>query len=249
MNCLRRAIMVLLACFCVIGNAKADSDCLHKWTDFDYGKHGYDPEKVTLEFVDDEYHCYKQSVPTSVCEYCGERMYEGRATATSAVHSFQVKDWNLDADTDELSLCVECAVCKYVREEWCNVQHILEGKVQSCILGGKCDDQNSGYLNQQGSIIASGTWIVPPDFDMGEASGFVAVVYDEEEKIYQFSAREYCPLCGRPRAVLRGWRTPDFREEWDGLPVMSEEDFLTVGMPQDLPYQLIDQLRKEAGAA
>ncbi len=88
----------------------------------------------------------------------------------------------------------------------------------------------------------------PVDLEIGERLWNISLVYVEEWGQYMFTAREHCPLCGRPRPHAYQQLPEDYDLEGSGIPMMDEVQFLTDGVPDNLPYQLIDALRSQAAA-
>lgn len=235
-------LLLVSFAYCDAGKSEA-ADCTHVWEPYAQEIHGQIADEIVLSEVDPLFHVYMVRSPGSVCAVCGECEYSP-GTGVHAYHSYEVKQWRCAETGDEVTISWSCRVCSYERTEHTTLQAIVQGTEANCLLGGKCDGARTGYMTDR-QIITSGD----RSNIVGEKEWFIALVYDPQAHTFLYASRDYCPLCGKPKIFAPAFATTVFNENWSGLPIMTEEYFLTVDMPDNLPYQLIDQLRKEAGAA
>lgn len=119
-----------------------------------------------------------------------------------------------------------------------DVQSILGGQENDCLTGGACKDYYRGMMFSTGIEAADGGRT-----DSIVFSCIVAIPRENGLMDYNYGLREYCVRCGRP--VLRIWDTSYGapKQEWEKANVLTEEEFASYNMPDDLPFQLIDNLR------
>lgn len=219
--------------------------CEHQWIVED--KEGVQ-QKVELENVNDKYHLLITYSLKSVCSECGEQSFQNR-NYTYMPHSYLVEGWSFENDKCSVNVTWQCCICGHVLSEVISMNDVLAGSLEWCLYGGECENKLSGYLHKDGYILPEGGAYLPGGVEVNEKEYMIAIIYDPNNMNFHFSHRTYCATCGRPYRLSTSSPTPMFNENWNGLPIMTEEYFLTVDMPENLPYQLIDQLRKEAGAA
>ena len=83
-------------------------------------------------------------------------------------------------------------------------------------------------------------------------SKYVVVCEDENApaylliKTYMLVERVYCVRCGKPQMLIEdiSFNTP--KVEWPDTPVVTEDEFYTVDLPDDLLYKWLDRLRIKA---
>ncbi len=222
--------------------------CVHRWVPYNEALHGILPEEITVRQVDETYHACSRWYPSEVCELCGERT-GGHGGGPWTPHSYTVTDWSWNEAGDAARITLSCGVCQYVYTYELPLAALLTGTDDSCLHGGACDLRQSAQLYENGMILPYGKMdIYRPDLQLGEPQWYISLVYVEERGQYMFTDRVHCPTCGRPRADWYQQLPADYDLEGSGIPMMDEDQFLTVGVPEDLPYQLIDQLREEAAA-
>ena len=213
-------------------------ECEHKWVLFT----SFLDMELTIEQNDDSSHNYVRSYPKEVCSLCGAYGDVWLASKESQPHAFELSGWS--GTEENITMHLKCHLCGYEKDWAMGLEAILTSGAAPCLHGGQCTRGDRGYMDTQGKI-------VPWTWSAEEQVRLVAVLHNADEQTYQPATRHYCSVCGRPGYDdnLRNPPQTEFNESWNSLPIMSEADFLTVDMPDDLPYQLIDQLRKEAGAA
>ncbi len=239
-------LATLIVSFAESQNGECDAGkCVHQWETMDFSHYN---TVVEQEVGDDERHWLGHYGSHETCSICGELNDYYRVSASGQSHAFDVISCKaFEGDEVEILFC--CRMCEYERSERTTIQTIVDGTAETCLLGGACPRNIVGFMNDKGIILPDSMVGVPTNYDIGERVWFNAVIYDADNRTFLFSSRDYCPVCGRPRIFAPSYATPVFNENWNGLPIMTEEYFLTVDMPENLPYQLIDQLRKEAGGA
>ena len=233
---------------CVSAEGPVEDNCAHQWEPFNLTEHGYDPEMVHLVNVDAQRHKYMMPRPSSVCKLCGERLYQGEGTLSNDLHSYIVDEWHELIPGQSVFVTYKCAVCEYMHQVELSYQSICDGSAPSCLFGGACDQKAVGYMTTDGLVLPQGEWILPAELADVEKRWDIAIVYDMQDKTFCFTDREYCAVCGRPRIPETRQTTQVFYTNWNGLPIMTEEYFLEVDMPDNLPYQLIDNLRQATGS-
>lgn len=245
---MRARILGLLLCCILIGWASALSedgaDCSHQWKDVEDAAL-VASSRIEMKAENDVYHVIYRLKPDAVCTICGQIAYCG--SGSYVVHSYVVKEWARE-EKGMIRIVYECCVCYHVHEVRVELQVVYDGTAESCLYGGKCDLRNVGFMNDRGQVLSNLNISIPNVFETGDMVWLSALIYDNAEGTFLFAGREYCPVCGRARISTRETPTTGFRDRYNGLPIMTEDYFLTVDMPDNLPYQLIDQLRQEAGA-
>lgn len=242
---LRNLLCVLILCISMLAIQFVQAEgCQHQWNDVYSARDEY-ATQIVLHTVDDSCHWYMERYASAICVICNELLYEGDAWIPAAQHSFVVRDMNLDVNND-VRVTFVCAVCDYVREEVTALHQLLSGTNQECLLGGQCDPTKVAYLTEKGIILPEALGVVPHSFDAGDKMLYAVLVYNKDTQSFQLASRVHCAVCGRPR--INGYQSPStvFSERWNGLQIMTEDYFLELNMPDNLPYQLIDQLRQEA---
>ena len=241
--------VVLLALLGGIGKhaaAEAVSAHEHQWNVCSNVEQEEFPYLIELVEVTNVSHAYMRYFPVKRCLTCDEIQYGG--SASYAMHSYVVQEYHFQQEKEMIVVTWKCKVCKYQHTEQCEVQLIKEGKMPICLLGGSCEANARGYLYDNGIILPEMMGNVPVEYSGSEKLLLHALIYNEQNQSFLQGYRQYCPLCGRPRIESLSQPTTKFKEKWNGLPIMTEQYFLTVDMPQNLPYQLIDTLRQESGA-
>ncbi len=234
----------------VCGLANAEEKCIHQWVRYDEEKHGVLPTEISEPVIAETYHLYIWRSPTKVCELCGVRDLGEYGSGARVPHAYKVADWKKNEIGDAVQITLACGVCEYVHVYDISLQALLDGTAESCLLGGPCKKGTPGYQYENGLVM----YLVrrhpyPDDFYVGERESYTPQIYDPEAQTFLFASREFCPVCGRPQASNTYQPQVEYIESWNGLPIMTMEFFLTNGVPEGLPYQLIDQLRQEAGGA
>ncbi len=225
--------------------AEEQALCGHQWTD-DTAVLASVSVKKEIQAADDMRHIISRLYPVMICTECGEVVYGG--TGAYALHSYTVKAWE-SYPNGTVSIDYQCMVCMHTCTMLVERKMLFDSTSDYCLTGGACDIGESGYLNKEGQILSE-LHISGADAEgWGEKAWFSALIYEPAEKTFLWGERVYCPLCGRPRVSTPELPTTYFDNRYNGLPIMTKEYFLTVDMPDNLPYQLIDQLRKEAGVA
>lgn len=236
MACCIALIAALSMAVCALAEDAAP-ECGHQWVLFT----SFLEMDQTIEQGNDSTHNWVRSYPKDVCALCGAYGDVWLASKTSQPHAFELAGWSGEAES--ITMHLQCHLCGYEKDWTMGLEAILTSEAAPCLHGGQCTRGDRGYMDTQGKI-------VPWTWSAEEQVRLVAVIYDADEQTFQPVTRHYCSVCGRPGYddTLQNPQT-EFSESWHGLPIMTEEDFLTVDMTDNLPYQLIDQLRKEAGAA
>lgn len=225
-------------------------NCEHEWTAFNPYKHGYLAEEVKIIATDEESHQCIMTVPESMCARCDAREYKGSVIDIANRHAYFVSDWCYQDEGAAIEITWTCSLCEYERIETIPLQTIINGSGETCLHGGVCDAKNVGYMHEDGYIYDSGAAVLP---DLTKPDDTKRLFYDallaqngETGIELSLVCREYCSLCGRPSVTLLSRSLQSFSDQWNGLSVYTEEAYLQRDMPQNLPYQLIDQLRREA---
>lgn len=239
-------LMVLIGlCSVVCATADSVTDCVHDWVAFDKSVHGIQEDEVWLKEATASHHLYMHRLPTAVCQLCGAREYPDAASGTNVQHAYRVSQWEYAEDGASVRFVMECAVCEFLNEVSIETERIRQGIEESCLLGGACDERKQGTTYSNGMILPVGDEIYPAGFDAGEKEMLYALIYDETGKTFQFAYRLCCPVCGRPRICTDAMPSAEFHEKWNGMQIMTRDYFLTIGMPDNLPYQVIDRIRGE----
>ncbi len=226
----------------------AESSCEHIWIPYDQQAHGVLAEEVELFEVNTLSHSYMQRLPKEVCALCGERTYSG-GSAPETPHAYTVTDWERTHEGKAVCITLTCGVCRYVYTYEVALQTLLEENGDNCLHGGTCDTRKSGYLYENGMILFDTKgYFWPVGFEPGEKVLEAMLIYDTAEHTFLYTSRKYCPVCGKPRVSAVSKPQSEFDSDWNGMPIMTMDFFLTDGVPENLPYQLIDQLREEAAA-
>lgn len=249
----RSVFLVMIVMSLVMGGCFAESqpgeqgdgECVHQWEFADFSNY---QTLLEQEPGNDKNHWLGHYGSREICGICGEFNGYYRVSASGQSHAFVVTNCT-ESEADVIEILFRCRMCEYERSENTLIQTILDGNADTCLLGGACSRNIVGYMNDKGMILPDSMVGVPANYDIGERERFISVIYDPIDQTFLFASRDYCPVCGRARVFAPSYPTPVFNESWYGLPIMTEEYFLTVDMPDNLPYQLIDQLRQEAGAA
>ncbi len=248
-KCLRILFILVLALgVAVLGRAETDADasCVHLWVPYSESINSVLPEEIELSEVTELTHMYMQWMPKEVCSLCGKRMYRG-SSGSEVPHSYTVTQWERIQEGRAVRITLNCGVCQYSYTYEVTVQTLLDGTGKNCLQGGLCDTHKEGYLFENGMILFDTKgYQLPVDFEPGEAIRPMVLVYDPDEQTFLLTERSYCPTCGRPRTSRFSPQT-EFNSNWNGLQIMTMEYFLTNGVPENLPYQLLDQIRQEAG--
>lgn len=235
--------------FCVLAmnNCYAEDVpvCRHKWGTSDFSDWEWFVEQ---EEDNQKSHWLAHYGAQEICSICGEFNGYNRVSAAGQTHVFDVIRCT-PLEGDSIEILFRCRMCEYERCEKTTVQTIVDGTSGSCLLGGECSQNVVGYMNDDGLILPNSMVGELANFDIGEREWFISIIYDPANQTFLLASRDYCPVCGRPRFFSHSDATQIFNERWNGFPIMTEEYFLTVDMPNNLPYQLIDQLREEAQAS
>lgn len=245
-------ILPLIIFLSLIGGAGAE-ECEHVWTDFNPYVHGYAATDFQLEVEDEEFHqCIIRS-PEKICVDCGARQYGESLSAVRNRHAFVVAEWRYQEEETVVMITWQCDLCGYLKTETALLDVILSGNADTCLLGGKCNAANRGNMYTDGHIYDSGVTLLRDGTKPNDDNRvvFPALLVDERGSDVMFTlvSRSYCSWCGRPSVNQLGDWSEHFEEDWSGLSIYTERKFLEMGMPSEMPYQLIDQLRAEAGAA
>lgn len=239
-------LMVLLemaVCVMLAGVAEESSTdaCLHSWVPYDQAVHGTSQYKTILSRTDPDGHCFVGFYPANVCALCGACAY-ANGGGSYAYHAYRVTGCVYDDAGENVTITWMCELCSYERTESVPVQSILAGEHDTCLLGGACDERMiSRYMHD--GVILDGT--MPAEWLNVEKEWFRAVIYDMETGGFMCETRKYCVVCGRPGVYDDGAEYGPFHEQWSGLPVMTLDYFLNAGVPQSMPYRLIDEIRSE----
>lgn len=241
-------LLLLLPVICASG----EETCAHEWVAFNACTHGYLAEEVQFEPADKDGHQCILNVPESICLSCGSREYSGSAVSVKNRHAYLVKDWHEQNNGAEITITWVCSICAYERTETLTQEMILNGSGETCLHGGKCDVRHVGYMHEDGYLYDSGATVLPDLTKPDDAKRLFceAVLARNGEMGIELSlvSRTYCSQCGRPSVKPMSWALQSFEEQWSGMGIYTEDAYLRVDMPQNLPYQLIDTLRQEAGA-
>lgn len=239
-------ITVLLCCL----GGSAETVCEHQWAAYDMETDGVMQEEVELGEITDEYHMYMRYYPLAVCELCGARQPTQLGSGSYAPHAYTVTQWQWMEERAAAEISLSCGVCQHTYTYELTVQALLAGDGDNCLHGGACDLRQVGYKYENGMILSAGGELgVPFGFEKGERIWDASLIYDPAEKTFLFTSRSYCPVCGRPRTNNAFSPQTGFNPNWSGLPIMTMDYFMTKGVPENLPYQLIDHLRQEAAIA
>lgn len=210
--------------------------CDHEWVRY----YGSETIAANIEQCNETFHWKVRHVAEEVCKHCGEYGEILRATKSSQPHAYELADWS--GTEENISMRLQCHLCGFQKLIEIEYTAILNAEATPCLNGEPCVIGNRGYLNTQGKI-------VPWTDSVEEQVHLTALIYYAEEKLFRPAGRYYCYVCGRPDYDESVRPESAFKENWNGFPIMTEEYFLTVDMPENLPYQLIDQLREEAQAS
>lgn len=239
---IRLIVLFVLAVSVLLTGAAEENDaeaCPHSWVPYDQSEHGISQYKVILDRTDPDVHCFVGFYPSSVCEMCGACTYTNGG-GSEAHHAYRVTGCVYDDAGENVTITWLCELCSYERTECVTVQSILSGEHDTCLLGGACDERLISRYMLDG-IVLNGT--MPAEWLNAEREWFRAVIYDRETGGFMYESRKYCVVCGRP-SVYDDWAEyGPFRENWNGLPIMTLDYFLNVGVPQNMPYRLIDEIR------
>lgn len=234
-------LLVLTVCLALSGTAETSSTdtCTHAWEAYDELHHGTSLYKAELVKADPDRHWYVGFYPAKVCTICGQGEY-ARGGSTGAYHAFKVVNYHFDDEEANVTIAWECDLCGYERAEMVTVQSILEGTNETCLLGAECHWQRTSRYMHEG-VVLDGT--MPAEWKDVPKEWFRAVIYDMETGRFLCTTRKYCIVCGRPSVNDKSPEYEAFHEKWSGLPIMTLEYFLNEGIPQNMPYRLIDELR------
>lgn len=243
--------ILLIILLLPISLASGEEPCEHEWSCFE-PVYGYLAEEVQWTVMDDDCHECVLTVPESICTRCGTRQYSGSIHAIANRHAYFVSDWYDQHDGTKVTITWVCSLCKFERKETVLLETIIDGSGETCLLGGKCDVRRVGYMHEDGYLYDSGATVLP-DFTLPNDAKrlfYEAVLAHNGEMGIELSlvSRTYCSQCGRPSVKPLSGALQSFEEQWSGMGVYTEDAYLQVDMPQNLPYQLIDQLRQEAAA-
>lgn len=247
---MKKSWLMLLVLLLPLILASGEENCEHEWTAFNPYEHGYLAEEVQMAAMDDETHQCVLTVPERICMHCGAREYRGSVNSIANRHAYFVSDWCYQNEGAAIEITWACSLCKYERTATIELETVINGSGETCLHGGECDVRHVGYMHEDGYIYDSGVTVLPDLTKPDDAKRlfYEALLARNGEMGIELSlvCREYCSLCGRPSAIPIAGTLQSFSDQWNGLSVYTEDAYIQQDMPQNLPYQLIDQLRQEA---
>lgn len=221
---------------CAEGDEEADSICDHKWENVFH----IESIEECIEQGDEEVHWLARYYPTMTCIYCGDYGTHIGGSKSGQPHAYELLEWY--GGEESAIMLLQCHICGFQKQMEFEYDMILNAPKPPCLTGEPCTRRNRGEMNAQGKIVP---WVKSDE----ERVSMSALFYYEEAQTYRPVGRHYCYLCGRPGYEETVRPAPVIKESWIGLTIMTEEEFFSVDMPNNLPYQLIDQLREEAQAS
>ncbi len=157
-------------------------------------------------------------------------------------HLYCVEEYDVDAaNSDLVRITYRCELCAHVRIEPVLMSDLVSEAASAeaidCRHGAECPAIGQYMEIEKGIQVRYDEW-----------TWYLArvLVNENGQDIWKVARRLECWTCRRPYMQVR----TEIDENWadfDSLPTMTYEEFMSEER-DDLPYQLIDQLRKEAGA-
>ena len=217
--------------------------CDHQWVSCTTADFKFSELEPVIRVVNEDQHGTYRYYPTEMCELCGDTQGRGYGAGSWSVHSFSLVKWEYINHEQEVVIFLHCDICDYDRVIVSDVETILSGASDSCLLGGQCPKNLYGVMYPEGISAVDSSRSVSEEITF---SGVIEVPCTGESSHYFIAYRSYCPICGRPERNNVKTSVGELPEAWFNYPMYTEEEFLTVDMPDNLPYQLIDLLRAKA---
>lgn len=214
-----------------------DTACEHSWTLYTGYADDFLTQEAVIEPYDSETHTIIRAFPIEECSNCGEVRGQGYGAGYMQVHSYSVAGWQFVNEGMDVEIRFNCHICEYELTETVALQSILEGTETTCILGGECAANLAGSMYPEGIEQTNGFRTDAISF-----AGVVQVPCTEERSHYYLAERSYCPVCGRPQMQIFSI-SDALTAEWEKWPLYEADEFLSAEMPEELPYQLVDDLR------
>ncbi len=234
-------LCMLILCMSVSCSVAEDTTCVHDWTLIE----DYDPifqmQEPVVRPYDEQKHIIMYDRPTEVCSLCGATRGQGHGAGYTQIHSYTVEEWQTINGGADVAFEFCCNVCGYERAETIALQEILDGLNDSCLLGGVCAAEYVGSMYPEGIRPTRGSRT-----DSITLSGVVEVPCTEDRSHYYLAERIYCPICGRPQMQVFSILDEARRDEWAKWTCYDLSTFLSMDMPENLPYQVIDSLRSQS---
>lgn len=239
-------VMLVLPCMAMTGAVSEEgSVCAHEWEHYSETRHGAAPVSIILEEATPEYHLYMRETPEAICRLCGAWSESCTRSGSYVPHAYTVQEWEYINDKMDVKFVMLCGVCGYRYEDTVETELICSGEAGSCLFGGICDQRKRAALYSSGLVLPAGDEAYPSEFAAGDKELLYALVYDPSAGTFQPGYRVFCPACGKPRLQSDVAASERFEESWNGLPAMTPDYMLTVGVPEGLPYQMIEQIRND----
>lgn len=232
-------LVIILVC-CTAAQAGETDECEHQWENCLTGDFEYDELEATVEPIDEQMHSIRRVYPKEMCAKCGATQGCGYGAGKRQVHSYDLVKWEYINHNSEVVIFLRCRICEYDYVMIENVQNIIEGREDNCLLGGTCPDNLSGSMYAEGIAATDGS-----RKDELRFSGVIEMPCENGANQYYIAYRTYCPICGRPERHNTENVYGEMPESWKEWVLYTEEEFLKADMPDNLPYQLVDQLRAD----
>lgn len=170
------------------------------------------------------------------CSKCGVEQY--MPEAREFPHRYRVTDEKSNGDM--VTLSYTCDDCGHIRRETLSLAAIRATDAAStevdCMHGGVCP--TAGLFTDA----ELGRYVLVD----GRPYSLVRVQMEEDgQMVWKVAHRLHCPFCRRPQ-MLHIRKLDESCEDFESLPEMSYEEFMTVKTEADLPYRVIDRLRMGA---
>lgn len=233
----RLMFCALVLCL-LLGTAAAYSEeCPHSWHPCDLSQIDYAEISPEMIAVDDSSHMYLRKFPKEECTLCDATRGFSTAAGYLQPHSFSVEEWYRDNENN-VFIFLKCHICEFQHEVHASVDTILAGTSETCLLGGACVNREGGSMYPQGIESTDGTRT-----DAIVFTGIVETPCADGRSHLYLANRVYCPVCGQPELQLISDEetTHAYKDRYEHY---STEAFLSTGMPQNLPYQVIDTIKK-----
>lgn len=236
-------MLPLVLALSLVALAFAES-CEHEWIDYELQAYNYAGVEYGYEQHSADAHLMNMVIPSQICKNCGETSEEVMRAGTAEPHVYKVTAWKYTEDEQSVEITYTCSDCAYQRIDCIALETICQGTASSCLWGGQCDRSQLGFMYEGGVIRR----FQSDRQDYIRFSGVIEGTYQDGTKGYVLATREYCLVCGRPQMSVSQTVAGEMPEEWNVMPVYTQEEFLTKDMPSNLPYQVIDQLKEKASA-
>ena len=236
-----RLCFLLLILLLMLPGAQSE-ECTHAWQDYSLTEHTYDETEPFLEPFDDDLHAVTRHFPQQECVLCGATQGFSSGSGWLESHSYEVKSWTYAEGEQAVTITWQCCQCAHEYTQTALIADIASGMYSNCLLGGACNENIIGYMDADGHILpgrSEDETIIPL---------WTRVVHNADMGVYLLAYRVYCPKCGRP--LLRAFSSSKDTEPlpWPDVDMVTEQEFLTIDMPANLPYQLIEQLLSQQPA-